>query len=184
MYTLLVNVVNAVGTKFKKDVNSNIRYRQLFTFHQVTTQDFHCLALLITVFCFNHLFVDLVQNFSCTCNLEMSVGRSEFLLWTCFGCSFECLQDEDGEAVPAVQHCWNVTSGSTCHVTGLVPGHTYRIFVVANYGLVNAQQPMELQAKSTIIKYTTLGPPPAPRLKPIASDLYQVGAPDLPSFGL
>ncbi len=51
--------------------------------------------------------------------------------------SFECLEDEGGTAVPAVQHCWNVTSGATCHVTGLVPGATYRIFVVANYGSYN-----------------------------------------------
>ena len=94
-----------------------------------------------------------------------------------FCCSFECLQDEDGEAIPAVQHCWNVTSGNSCQVTGLIPGMTYRIFVVANYGLVNAQQPMELQAKSSTIKYTTLGPPPPPKLKAIASDLYQVASP-------
>ena len=100
------------------------------------------------------------------------IGDYHIVCWCFF--SFECLQDDDGEAIPAVQHCWNVTSGNSCHVTGLVPGMSYRIFVVANYGLANAQQPMELQAKSNTIKYTTLGPPPGPKLKAIASDLYQV----------
>ena len=32
MYRLLVSVVNVVGTKFKKEVNSNIRYLSIFIF--------------------------------------------------------------------------------------------------------------------------------------------------------
>ncbi len=52
--------------------------------------------------------------------------------------------------------------------------HFCRIYVVANYTLAQAQQPYEIQAKSQPIKYTTLGPPPAPNLKIIGSDLHQV----------
>ena len=40
--------------------------------------------------------------------------------------SFECLQEENNETIPGIQHSWNVTSGSQCHVKGLTPGMTYR----------------------------------------------------------
>ena len=46
---------------------------------------------------------------------------------------------------------------------------------MANYAYNQSQQPCEVQAKSTPIKYTTLGPPMAPTLKILSADLYQVG---------
>ena len=82
--------------------------------------------------------------------------------------------EEGNDAVTGVQHCWNVTEGNEYQVKGLMPGMVYRIFVVANYSLVNSAQPAELQAKSVTLKYTTLGPPPPPTLKPLTLDLGQV----------
>lgn len=40
--------------------------------------------------------------------------------------SFECLLDEENDAVAAVQHCWNVIQGNQCVISGLIPGLTYR----------------------------------------------------------
>ena len=50
----------------------------------------------------------------------------------------------------------------------------FRVQVIAHYSLVNANQPYEIQAKSAVITYTTLGPPHAPTLKVLNSDMYQV----------
>ncbi len=64
MYRIVVNVVNVVGAKFTKAVNSNI--------------------------------------------------------------SFECLQEENNDTIPGVQHSWNITTAHECLVKGLTPGMTYR----------------------------------------------------------
>lgn len=92
--------------------------------------------------------------------------------------------EEGGEAISGIQHCWNVTEGNEFLVKGLLPGMMYRVFVVANYSLVNSQQPAELQAKSVTLKYTTLGPPPPPVLKAITLDLGQVRAESLAFYSI
>ncbi|KAK2161589.1 hypothetical protein LSH36_114g04044 [Paralvinella palmiformis] len=87
---------------------------------------------------------------------------------------FECLQEDDsGSATSAIQHCWNVLHGNECVIKGLLPSMTYTIYVVSNYALTQSQQPCEIQAKSQPIRYTTLGPPPAPQLKVVGADICQ-----------
>ena len=46
--------------------------------------------------------------------------------------------------------------------------------MVAKYALANSQTPYEIQAKSEPLTYTTMGPPKAPILKGVASDMYNV----------
>ncbi|CAH1782616.1 unnamed protein product [Owenia fusiformis] len=88
--------------------------------------------------------------------------------------SFECLQEENGESIAAVQHCWNLTDSTRCLVEGLSPSTLYRIFVVANYSVIHAGQPCEIQATSTVIHYTSLGAPQPPTLSVTSLQLRQV----------
>ena len=55
-----------------------------------------------------------------------------------------------------------------------------RIYVVANYALANARQPTEIQAKSTAIRYTTLGPPNAVNLTVLSTNLSEVRSGNVP----
>ena len=50
----------------------------------------------------------------------------------------------------------------------------HSVYVVANYALANALQPTEIQSKSTPIRYTTLGPPPAVTLRALSTDIDEV----------
>ncbi|KAL3853216.1 hypothetical protein ACJMK2_016773 [Sinanodonta woodiana] len=110
-YRLLLYVVNVVGVKFSRDVNSDL--------------------------------------------------------------SFECNLYEEGRPIRGVQHCWNMTEQkSKCKVDGLLPGLTYRIYVITNYSLAHGQQACEVQTSSSVLYYTPVGPPRAPKLKVVSVDMY------------
>ncbi|XP_067685414.1 uncharacterized protein [Haliotis asinina] len=90
--------------------------------------------------------------------------------------SFECNLVEKGKPVRGVQHCWNVSDKQKCTIKGLVPGLTYRVYVIANYSMVHGQQACEIQTTSSVLYYTTMGPPKPPKIKIISVDLYQAVA--------
>ena len=50
----------------------------------------------------------------------------------------------------------------------------YRLYVIANYTLVHGQQPCEIQTTSSVIYYTTVGPPRPPKLRVMSVDMHQV----------
>ncbi|XP_052779768.1 uncharacterized protein LOC128217013 isoform X4 [Mya arenaria] len=87
--------------------------------------------------------------------------------------SFECNLVEKGKQVRGVQHCWNIQNGQRCSVDGLVPGLTYRLYVIANYTMLHGQQPCEIQTTSSVIYYTTVGPPRPPRIRVVSVDMHQ-----------
>ncbi|XP_046358181.2 uncharacterized protein LOC124136325 [Haliotis rufescens] len=87
--------------------------------------------------------------------------------------SFECNLVEKGKPVRGVQHCWNISDKQKCTLRGLVPGLTYRVYVIANYSMVHGQQACEIQTTSSVIYYTTMGPPKPPKIKIVSVDLYQ-----------
>ena len=64
--------------------------------------------------------------------------------------------------------------GSIIDVYSLVWPACFRIYVIANYNLMHGQQPCEVQTSSSVIYYTTLGPPKPPKVKVVSVDLYQV----------
>ncbi|GFN84346.1 fibronectin, partial [Plakobranchus ocellatus] len=88
--------------------------------------------------------------------------------------SFECNLVEQGKQVRGVQHCWNIQPGVTeCSVKGLHAGHTYRMYVIANYSMAKGNKPCEIQTTSSVLYYTTMGPPKSPTLKLTRVDAYQ-----------
>lgn len=91
-----------------------------------------------------------------------------------FTYSFECNLVEKGKQVRGVQHCWNIQEKSRCVVNGLVPGLTYRLYVIANYTMLHGHQPCEIQTTSSVIYYTTVGPPRPPKLRVVSIDMHQV----------
>ena len=50
----------------------------------------------------------------------------------------------------------------------------FRIYVICNYSTMRGNKPCEIQTTSSVLYYTTLGPPKAPRLRVVRVDLYQV----------
>ncbi|XP_025107507.1 uncharacterized protein LOC112572161 isoform X5 [Pomacea canaliculata] len=87
--------------------------------------------------------------------------------------SYECNLVEKGKSVRGVQHCWNIQDKELCLVRGLQPGLTYRIYVIAHYSMVHGNKPCEIQTTSSVLYYTTVGPPKAPRMRIIKVDMYQ-----------
>ncbi|XP_076447663.1 uncharacterized protein LOC143284653 isoform X3 [Babylonia areolata] len=87
--------------------------------------------------------------------------------------SYECNLVEKGKQVRGVQHCWNIQDKQQCVIKGLQPGLTYRIYVICNYSTHRGNKPCEIQTTSSVLYYTTLGPPKAPRLRVVRVDLYQ-----------
>ncbi|XP_033744669.1 uncharacterized protein LOC117330483 isoform X1 [Pecten maximus] len=87
--------------------------------------------------------------------------------------SFDCNIVEGDKQIRAQQHCWNVQDSQEKSIFGLMPGMTYRIFVIANYNTLKGNQPYEVQTTSSVIYYTTMGPPSAPRLRVCSVDLYE-----------
>ncbi|XP_063446523.1 uncharacterized protein LOC134726026 isoform X8 [Mytilus trossulus] len=97
--------------------------------------------------------------------------------------SFECNLVEHNKPVRGLQHCWNVIDKDRCDIKGLVSGMTYRVYVIANYTMLHGEQPCEIQTSSSVIYYTTVGPPRAPKLKIVSVDMYQALIEwDQPSF--
>ncbi|XP_041347758.1 uncharacterized protein LOC121367568 [Gigantopelta aegis] len=103
----------------------------------------------------------------------VNVVGTKFTSETNSDISFECNLVEKEKPVRGVQHCWNIQGKEKCVVKGLVAGLTYRIYVIANYNLMHGQQPCEVQTSSSVIYYTTLGPPRPPKVKVVSVDLYQ-----------
>ncbi|GFR62047.1 fibronectin, partial [Elysia marginata] len=88
--------------------------------------------------------------------------------------SFECNLVEQGKQVRGVQHCWNIQPGTNeCCIKGLHSGHTYRMYVIANYSMAKGNKPCEIQTTSSVLYYTTMGPPKSPTLKLTRVDAYQ-----------
>ncbi|XP_012935394.1 uncharacterized protein LOC101845075 isoform X2 [Aplysia californica] len=87
--------------------------------------------------------------------------------------SFECNLVEKGKQVRGVQHCWNVQNGQQCLINGLHSGNTYRIYVIANYSMIQGKKPCEIQTTSAVLYYTTMGPPKSPVLRVMRVDAYQ-----------
>ncbi|XP_048739977.2 uncharacterized protein LOC125654190 isoform X5 [Ostrea edulis] len=92
--------------------------------------------------------------------------------------SFECnLVDIKGHGVRGTQHCWTMDGNKRkINIRGLYPDNTYRVFVVANYGFrddEDEQKPIEVQATSPVIYYTTIGPPLPPFVRVLSVGLYQ-----------
>ncbi|KAK3579080.1 hypothetical protein CHS0354_029940 [Potamilus streckersoni] len=87
--------------------------------------------------------------------------------------SFECNLYEEGRPSRGVQHCWNVTEEKfKCKVDGLLPGLTYRIYVITNYALAHGQQACEVQTSSSVLYYTPVGPPRPPKIRVVSVDMY------------
>eukprot|EP00105_Crassostrea_gigas_P035802 XP_019919950.1 PREDICTED: uncharacterized protein LOC105321045 [Crassostrea gigas] len=92
--------------------------------------------------------------------------------------SFECnLVDNRGHGIRGTQHCWTMDGNKhKINIQGLYPDNTYRVFVVANYGFRDDeedQKPIEVQATSPVIYYTTIGPPLPPFVRVLNVGLYQ-----------
>lgn len=49
-----------------------------------------------------------------------------------------------------------------------------RIYVIAHYSMVHGNKPCEIQTTSSVLYYTTVGPPKAPRMRIVKVDMYQV----------
>ena len=50
----------------------------------------------------------------------------------------------------------------------------FRVYVIANYTMLHGEQPCEIQTSSSVIYYTTVGPPRPPKLRIVSVDMYQV----------
>ncbi|ESO91438.1 hypothetical protein LOTGIDRAFT_153880 [Lottia gigantea] len=87
--------------------------------------------------------------------------------------SFECNLVEKGEQVRGVQHCWNVQGEEKCNIKGLLPSLTYRIYVIANYTHLHGDEACEIQTTSSVLYYTTMGPPKPPTTLVKSVDFYQ-----------
>ncbi|KAK3103976.1 hypothetical protein FSP39_023382, partial [Pinctada imbricata] len=89
--------------------------------------------------------------------------------------SFDTNLFENGRETRGVQHCWNMDRNKKrMAIKGLLPGLTYRIFVIASYTFLQDEQPCEIQTRSSVIYYTTIGPPRSPEIKVVSIGYYQV----------
>ncbi|KAH9503746.1 hypothetical protein Btru_066540, partial [Bulinus truncatus] len=88
--------------------------------------------------------------------------------------SYECNLVEEGKQVRGVQHCWNIEKKNECFIQGLLPGQTYRTYVISNFSMTSDGQTSESQTTSPVLYYTTVGPPSPPILRTTKVDTCQV----------